>query len=209
MNAADQKQHANGCDDEDCGVKSVVRSVGGEMVDVVMWMSESVGVRSEKGERYFAALVARDEREAEAAQRTDKGSCSLPIVVTLTVMWAWGCGCGLYSDGGGEVQTRRRRLRDASDVDQDRPRSAQESRGMTRTIRATIAYHQRVHISIVAIVIRHCMSDAEHLEPVLELHLRGPTLFDLAQHASHTVLRQAAIADRRSFLDVLFDTHKG
>jgi hypothetical protein len=47
------------------------------------------------------------------------------------------------------------------------------------------------------------MSDAEHLEPVLELHLRGPTLFDLAQHASHTVLRQAAIADRRSFLDAL------
>jgi hypothetical protein len=53
------------------------------------------------------------------------------------------------------------------------------------------------------------MSDAEHLKPLLELHLRGPTLFDLAQHASHTVLRQAAIADRRSFLDVLFDTHKG
>jgi hypothetical protein len=48
-------------------------------------------VRSEKGERYFAALVARDEREREAAQRTDKGSCSLPVV-TLTMMWACGRG---------------------------------------------------------------------------------------------------------------------
>ena len=164
-----------------------------------------------KKSKYFAALVARDERERERGSTTHGQRLVLvaSLVVTLTVMWAWGCGCGLYSDGGGEVQTRRRRLRDASDVDQDRPRSAQESRGMTRTIRATIAYHQRVHISIVAIVIRHCMSDAEHLKPVLELHLRGPTLFDLAQHASHTVLRQAAIADRRSFLDVLFDTHKG
>jgi hypothetical protein len=95
-------------------------------------------------------------------------------------MWAWGCGCGVYSDGGGEVQARRRRLRNVSDVDQDRPRLAQESSGLTRTIRATIAYHQRVHIPIVAIVVRDCMPDTEHLEPVLELHLRGPTLFDLA-----------------------------
>jgi len=120
--------------------------------------------------------VARDEREAEAAQRTDKGSCSLPLVVTLTVMWAWGCGWGIYSDGGRDVQTRRRRLRDASDVDQDRPRSAQESRGMMRTIRATIAYHQRVHISIVAIAIRHCMLDAEQLNAVVGLLLPLSTL---------------------------------
>jgi hypothetical protein len=47
---------------------------------------------------------------------------------------------------------RRRRLRNASDVEQDRPRSTQESRGLTRTIRATIAYHQGVRISVVAIV---------------------------------------------------------
>jgi hypothetical protein len=31
------------------------------------------------------------EREREAAQRTDKGSCSLPVV-TLTMMWACGRG---------------------------------------------------------------------------------------------------------------------
>ena len=132
----------------------------------------------------------------------------MPIVVTLAVLRAWGCGCGLYSDGGVEMWTRRLRLRNASDVDQDRPRSIQELRGLTRKTRATIAYHRRVHSSIVAIVIRHCMLDAEQLNAVAGPQLRLSTLCELAQHAHHAAFRQVAIAHCRSILDAHFDTHK-
>ena len=110
--------------------------------------------------------------------------------------------------GGGEVWTRRLRLRNASDVDQDRPRSIQELRGLTRKTRATIAYHRRVHISIVAIVIRLCILDAEQLNAVVGLLLPLSTLCELAQHARHAAFRQVAIANCRSILDAHFDTHK-
>lgn len=143
-----------------------------------------------KKARYFEALApSGTRRQRERAQCTDEGSCLLPIVVTLAVMRAWGCGCGLYSDGGVEMWTRRLRLRNASDVDQDRPRSTQDLRGLTRTTRATISYHQRVHISIVAIVIRHCMLDAEQLNAVVGLQLPLSTLCELAQHARHAAFR--------------------
>jgi len=46
--------------------------------------------------------------------------------------------------------------------------------------RATTSDHQRIHISIVAIVIRHCMPDAGQLNAVAGLHLRLSTLCDLA-----------------------------
>lgn len=104
--------------------------------------------------------------------------------------------------------TRRLRLRNASDVDQHRPRSIQELRGLTRKTRATIAYHRRVHISIVEIVIRHCMRDAEQLNAVVGLLLPLSTLCELTQHARHAAFRQVAIANCRSILDAHFDTHK-
>lgn len=107
-----------------------------------------------------------------------------------------------------EEWTRRLRLRNASDVDQDRPRSIQELRGLTRKTRATIAYHRRVHISTVAIVISHCMLDAEQLNAVVGLLLPLSALCELAQHARHAAFRQVAIANCRSILDAHFDTHK-
>ena len=159
-NAANQKQHAKGCGGDKGGkecVKECRKVCWEEMWMWWVWRGESECAERKRRDTLRLSLqVARDERER--AQCTDKGSCLLPIVVTLAVMRAWGCGCGLYSDGGVETWTRRLRLRNASDVDQDRPRSTQELRGLTRTIMATIAYHQRIHISIVAIVIRHCIS---------------------------------------------------
>ena len=176
-------------------------------MDLVVRMSESKCAERKRRDTLRLSLqVARDDRER--AQCTDEGSCLLPIVVALAVMRAWGCGCGLYSDGGVEMWTRRLRLRNASDVDQDRPRSIQELRGLTRKTRATIAYHRRVHISIVAIVIRLCMLDAEQLNAVVGLLLPLSTLCELAQHARHAAFRQVAIANCRSILDAHFDTHK-
>lgn len=103
---------------------------------------------------------------------------------------------------------RRLRLRNASNVDQDRLRSTQELKGLTRKTRATIAYHRRVHSSIVAIVIRHCMLDAGQLNAVVGPQLPLSTLCELAQHAHHAAFRQVAIANCRSILDAHFDTHK-
>ena len=85
--------------------------------------------------------------------------------------------------------TRRLRLQNPPDVDQNRHRSTQEFEGLTRTIRATIVYHQRVHISVVAIVVRHGMLDAGQLNAVIGLQLRLSTLCELAQHIQHEALR--------------------
>jgi hypothetical protein len=72
-------------------VKSVVRSVGETMVDVVVRMSERECAKRKRREILCGSRGTRREREREAAQRTDKGSCSLPVV-TLTMVWACGRG---------------------------------------------------------------------------------------------------------------------